>query len=240
LNESYLESLISLISILVFITLINQIWLGWCSATSQLVWMSVSTLPVCLPASIVHPSTPVPSVYVSVTLSSCLFTRSVCTSAFLHSMSTSILEACSFACLPTPQRGDTRAEQELRGPEPAGAAARLSWQRVPTVGTLWHHRARGKYRGEEEMTVHSYGWGVTDKQDHPTDMQSKNRRMHLVTQSKSQIMSNILIWCDKLFLFFCCHTTITGYKNSHAFYSRVVCVSVCVCVCVCVSWVCVY
>lgn len=53
--------------------------------------------------------------HLSVSLSSCLFTQCVCTFAFLRSMHTSILKACSFVCLPTQQRGDTRAGQ---GPGP--------------------------------------------------------------------------------------------------------------------------
>lgn len=107
----------------------------------------------------------------------------------------------------TPEPG-----QELGGLQPAGAAiASSGWQRVPTVGTLWHHWARGKYRGEEEMTVHyAMVWGVTDKQDHPTNMQSR-------AQSTSQITRNIFIWGDMQPYFFVtvCHMTITGCKNSH-------------------------
>lgn len=149
--------------------------------------MNVCLHPVCLPASIDHSSgclypddlhscLPMPPVCLSLSLSSCLFTRCVCTSAFLHSMHTSILkEPVLLSVVPhssveTPELGrDTR----IHGPEPAGAAASLSWQRVPTVGTLWHRWARGKYRGEEEMTVHRYSWGVTDKAGPPSQHTTK-------------------------------------------------------------------
>lgn len=180
---------------------------------------------VSLPASIVHPSVclypddlhsclPIPSVCLSVQLPippMCLY---ICLlSQYVHLY---FKKACSFVCLPTQRRGDTRAGQGhqagfIHGPEPAGAAASFGWQRVPTVGTLWHRWARGKYRGERRWLYSSY-WGVTDNAGPPR--QQRKRNALNVTQSH---LSNILMmW--RTFLFVAKYwTNITEYRYNHVF-----------------------
>lgn len=171
---------------------INQICVGWSSATYRAVWMFVSTLPVCLPASIVQPS-----VCVSVTLSSCLFTRCACASAFLHIMYISISEARSFARLPTQQRGDTRAGAGT--PWPAASRSRCQFG----LTTCSHSRdtvaplgQRKVWRGRADDCTLCYGWGVADKRDHPTNV----KHLHPMGQALRLVAAH--------------HMIITGYKNS--------------------------
>lgn len=117
-----------------------------------------------------------------VRLSSCLFPPFVCTSAFIYSMCTSILERNSLVCLSPQQRGDTRAGQGPRSVARSQLESppALSWLRVSTVGTLWHRRAGGKYTGEEEMKAHKLNlrsyWRWTTE---PT----YNQRIYKFTQS---------------------------------------------------------
>lgn len=146
--------------------------------------MNVCLHPVCLPASIDHSSVSIQTIYIAAFLCH----LSVCLSVQL-----SIHPLCLYICLPS-----QNAHLYFKGPFFCLSSHTAAWRHQSWAGTLgsmaqsqleplpvWvdnvfpqsgHCGTVGPEEsigGEEEMTVHRYSWGVTDKAGPPSQHTTK-------------------------------------------------------------------
>lgn len=121
-----------------------------------------------------------------------------------HPVQLSIHPQCLYICLPSQYVQLYFKGLSLCLSSHSATWRHQSWAGTPWPGASWSHCQFGlttcshsrdtvaplgqskSIEGEEEMTEHSYSWGVTDKAGPPNQHTTKNeKRMHLVTQSES-------------------------------------------------------